>query len=223
MLGLSHDMAKALIRLEQPCIWDILSPANKTPFPGLVGVPSLPVVDPVEPRQSEDDDHNDLMDNDFDDGGLHHDHDLQAPPQCSKRRLFSSQGTPEAPPFTEDQQGNKPFSQETLLRAVMPEIQKGTTVPLTAAEKRRNQGRKRKVKSNFASNSQPAPAIKEPLRAKDNVGVSKWHSVHELAKPILPPRLSKLLTRDMRSLHEGIHRVRNFFSTPQIHYTLFTR
>ncbi|MFY0277376.1 hypothetical protein, partial [Escherichia coli] len=61
------------------------------------------------------------------------DQDLQAPHQCSKR-LFNSQGTHEAAPFTEDQQGNKPFSQETLLKAVMPEIEKGT-IPPTAAEK----------------------------------------------------------------------------------------
>jgi hypothetical protein len=133
------------------------------------------------------------------------DEDLQAPRQCSKR-LFHSQGTPEAAPFTEDQQGNKPFSQETLLKAVMPEIEKGT-IPPTAAEKRRNKARKRKVKNDFASSSQPVPKTKEPLRAKDNVGVSEWHSFHQLAKPILPPRLSKLLRGDMRSLHEGIHRV----------------
>ena len=49
-----------------------------------------------------DDDHNDFMDHGSDDEGVQ-DHDLQAPLPSSKRRLFNSQGTPEAAPFTEDQ------------------------------------------------------------------------------------------------------------------------
>jgi len=155
--------------------------------------------------QGGDDDHDhsdDLMD--FDNRG-HQDQDLQAP-HCTKR-LFSSQGTPERPVlFTEDQQGNKPFSQDTLLRTIIPEIQKGT---IPTEKKPKKGGRKRKLKGARApaSNSQPAPVAKEPIRAKDKVGVSNWHWMHELAKSILPPRILKLLTPDMRSLHDMVHHI----------------
>ena len=103
----------------------------------------------------------------------------------------------------------------------MLEIQKGG--PLTVAEKRRNKGRKRKVKSGLlASSSQPAPRTKEPLQVKDNVGVSKWHSEHQLAQPILLPTLFKLLTGDMRSLHEGIlHVEKLLLKSPDPFYPLY--
>ena len=184
-LGYPMAWPKALIRLDRP----ITTPPV---------IQSLPTVQRVEPTsaQAEDDDdgHDMVMDTDHSADEGHHDHDLQAP-LCSKR-LFSSQGTPEpAPFFTEDQEAaKKPFSQETLLRAAMPEIQK-VSIPPTAAEKPKKM-RKRKPKG-----------MAEPFRAKDNIRIPNWHEIHECGKPILPPKVYRLLTPDMKSLHDMVEEV----------------
>ena len=41
-------------------------------------------------------------------------------------------------------------------------------------------------------------------RVMDRVVIHNWHSIHQLGQPMLPERLAKLLTGDMRSLHDGI-------------------
>ena len=106
-LGYPMTWPKALIRLDGPITCTppqptLVGSANQEqPVPNIAGddddhndivIPSMSQIPVVS-----DDDHNDFMDHGSDDERVQ-DHDLQAPLPSSKRRLFNSQGTPEAAP-----------------------------------------------------------------------------------------------------------------------------
>jgi hypothetical protein len=117
----------------------------------------------------------------------------QGPPR-STRRLFSSQGAPEAAPFSpRDPAG---LSQDTLQEA----LQDSFVQPAS----RKTTGRKRAKKRAFDSSSQPVEGCRKPIRVQDKVPIINWHEIHELGKPMLPPKLLEIVTSDMRNLHNAI-------------------
>jgi hypothetical protein len=154
-----------------------------------------------------DDPADDFLD-DFDDGGYlaaldppHRDPetgvpDLPEKAQCS-RHLFSSQDTPEAAAFTEDQTARPDIlSPNTLHKVATQAIREG--VPPTLGKK----ARKRSKKGAPASSCQPAPT--KPVRVQDKVPIMNWRTYHVAGQPILPQKLLKTLTGDMRSLHDSV-------------------
>ena len=50
----------------------------------------------------------------------------------------------------------------------------------------------------------PGTKSKQPYRVMDRVPIPDWHSVHCMGIAMMPSRLVKLLTGDMRSLHDGV-------------------
>ena len=120
----------------------------------------------------------------------------QGPPRadhCS-RRLFSSQGAPEAAPFSpRDPAG---LSQDTLQEA----LQDSFVQPAS----RKTTGRKRLKKRALDSSSQPVEGCRKPIRVQDKVPIINWHEIHELGKPMLPPKFLEIVTSDMRNLHNAI-------------------
>ena len=117
--------------------------------------------------------------------------DLPDKYQCTKR-LFCSQDTPEAAP---EQAG---LSQDTVKEVIKDAM---------APKESKKTGRKRyKRKADFDSNSQPVSGTKSkpPHRVMDRAPIPDWHSVHHMGKAMMPSRLVKLFTGDMRSLHDGV-------------------
>ena len=109
------------------------------------------------------------------------------------KRLFGSQDMLEAAP---EQVG---LSQDTVQEAIKDAM---------APKEPKKTGRKRYKSKPTAvdSNSQPVPGTKSkpPHRVMDRLPILDWHSVHHMGKAMMPPRLVKLLTGDMGSLHEGV-------------------
>jgi hypothetical protein len=142
---------------------------------------------------AEDENPNDyLIDDPYDGAGLDDLDELLLPAdkyRCTKR-LFSSQ-EPAAP----EQVG---LSQDALKEAVANVFQKE---PKKTARKRT------KKSSAVASMSQPVEGTKSKPPAErvlDRIPIHDWHQIHELGKPMLPPRLASLLTGDMLSVHDGV-------------------
>lgn len=111
-----------------------------------------------------------------------------------KRRLAFSQDEPQGPPLFPDP---AVLSQDTLHGAMHEALVKE---PKKTGRKRPNKKRA------FDSSSQPVPGTKSnpPHRVQDKVPILNWHTVHHLAKPMLPPNYVELLTGPMRSLHDGV-------------------
>ena len=109
--------------------------------------------------------------------------------RCTNR-LFSSQ-EPAAPE-------QEVISQDALKEAVANVFQNR---PKKTTQKRT------KKSSVVASMSQPVEGTKSKppaQRVLDRIPIHDWHQIHELGKPMLPPRLASLLTGDMLSVHDGV-------------------
>src|ERR1041384_6134429 len=125
----------------------------------------------------------------------------QGPPSCRadqtekfcSRRLFSSQGAPEAAAFSPGDPAG--LSQDTLKEALQDSF---------VQRSRKTTGRKRIKKRAFDSSSQPVEGCRKPIRVQDKVPMINWHPIHELGKPMLPANFLEMVTSDMRSLHSSI-------------------
>lgn len=183
---------KSLIRLET-------TPVNTpTPVEGSGHPSQHKDFSPAKSVRHDDDDAEDenpndyLIDDPYDGAGLDDLDELLLPAdkyRCTKR-LFSSQ-EPAAP----EQVG---LSQDALKEAVANVFQKE---PKKTARKRT------KKSSAVASMSQPVEGTKSKPPAErvlDRIPIHDWHQIHELGKPMLPPRLASLLTGDMLSVHDGV-------------------
>lgn len=183
---------KSLIRLET-------TPVNTpTPVEGSGHPSQHKDFSPAKSVRHDDDDAEDenpndyLVDDPYDGAGLDDLDELLLPAdkyRCTKR-LFSSQ-EPAAP----EQVG---LSQDALKEAVANVFQKE---PKKTARKRT------KKSSAVASMSQPVEGTKSKPPAErvlDRIPIHDWHQIHELGKPMLPPRLASLLTGDMLSVHDGV-------------------
>lgn len=211
---------KSLIRLNPPSepaaskdkVTPPPPPPAVTPPPPPAATPAPPLVEPMTQHGNEDydlgggDDFMDIESFGIDDFPLdppardpadHHDqpagkHDLL------KKKLFSSQETPEKDVLAQDVAFTAPPS------FLSPGTCLGATVAAMSTPPKPKKIRKRPGKKNKgASTSNPMPAqVLERLP-------TDWRNHHVLGQPMVHPEILKLLTGDMRSLHDSVLHLEN--------------
>ena len=105
------------------------------------------------------------------------------------KRLFNSQPTPKAP----DQDG---LSQDAVRDAVKEAFE-------PKGPKKVRKRTKKLVPVEFMSQQEPGSKVK-PRRVHDKITIQNWHSIHELGKPMLPPKILKIVNADMQNLHDTV-------------------